>query len=282
MVSLDSSSRFCLLVQLLLLLGTSAARAFAYYPTKSRCHRSHHRMLSAATASSVSNELGLSSQSWLRRLTNLRGGQNHEDEVLEKSASAAADEETSTLSGRKDTIMDRAAGHLSAIFVPAKSLLASIATNYGTLLEQCPIPTKSGTAGITFFLSDILAQRIEGRNKTSAKEKSSGPKLNWTRLSSATAIGIFYFGPAAHYWYETIFQILPETTLVSSKFYLGRYLKLCHTTIQSTISPSPLTVFADSLAKGGPRSADLRSCFYMRLLRIEPDASGKVLDVQLV
>ena len=87
---------------------------------------------------------------------------------------------------------------------------------YGSSLVARPILTKSITAGSIFALSDYLAQRLE----------NSKEKLNWTRMVSGGLVGLLYFGPAAHYWYEMIFRLLPGTTLVSTlqKAALGQLL----------------------------------------------------------
>ena len=77
---------------------------------------------------------------------------------------------------------------------------------YSNAIQQKPILTKSITAGIVFGLSDYLAQRVE----------NTGKKYNWTRTITSIAVGLFYFGPAAHAWYNWIFQILPGTSLFST------------------------------------------------------------------
>ena len=86
----------------------------------------------------------------------------------------------------------------------ATTPLASFAKFYVNSLSSSPILTKSITAGCMFTLSDYLAQKVE---KT---------KLNPTRLWTAGAVGLFYFGPAAHAWYEMIFRILPGTGMIST------------------------------------------------------------------
>ena len=42
--------------------------------------------------------------------------------------------------------------------------------------------------------------------------------MDWTRLISTTLVGLLYFGPAAHYWYEWIFRLLPGTGLASTLY----------------------------------------------------------------
>lgn len=102
-------------------------------------------------------------------------------------------------------------------FVPGLAAVGSFATNLGRVytqqLDQRPILTKSYTAGLIFGLSDYIAQKIE---QPSDAEES--PKLDLTRLLASTLVGLLYFGPAAHYWYEMIFRLLPGTSLLSTMY----------------------------------------------------------------
>jgi protein Mpv17 len=97
--------------------------------------------------------------------------------------------------------------------VPKFSMITGAFATAGKIycqqLEQRPILTKSYTAGLIFGLSDYLAQRIE---RPSESEKS----MVLTRLLASTLVGLLYFGPAAHYWYELIFRVLPGTSLLST------------------------------------------------------------------
>jgi protein Mpv17 len=86
--------------------------------------------------------------------------------------------------------------------------LLSLGKQYSLALEQAPIVTKSVTAGCIFLLSDYLAQRLE-------KKEAKGP-YNWTRTLTTAAVGLFYFGPAAHAWYGMIFRAFPGTGLLST------------------------------------------------------------------
>lgn len=94
-------------------------------------------------------------------------------------------------------------------FSAISTLFGSIGKFYSSQLDLRPITTKSWTAGLIFALSDYLAQWIE---KSKEEERSFDTK----RLVFATIIGAFYFAPAAHYWYETIFRILPGKGLLST------------------------------------------------------------------
>lgn len=93
-------------------------------------------------------------------------------------------------------------------FAMLTTSLASVGKIYSQQLELRPIATKSITAGLIFGLSDYLAQRID---RTEKKEK-----LNVTRTLASALVGFLYFGPAAHYWYEMIFYLLPGTSLIST------------------------------------------------------------------
>lgn len=104
----------------------------------------------------------------------------------------------------------------ASLSVPAASkaivALTSVGKYYSQQLELRPILTKSYTAGFIFGLSDFFAQKIERSNDVNG----SGSKMDWTRLITSVLVGLLYFGPAAHYWYEWIFRLLPATTLVST------------------------------------------------------------------
>ncbi|VEU40542.1 unnamed protein product [Pseudo-nitzschia multistriata] len=92
--------------------------------------------------------------------------------------------------------------------------LTSVGACYSKQLESRPILTKSYTAGLIFGLSDYFAQKIESSNDVNGSSSS----MNWTRVITSTLVGLLYFGPAAHYWYEWIFKLLPGTTLASTLY----------------------------------------------------------------
>lgn len=143
------------------------------------------------------------------RLLGLRGG-NQERPIKDSEPSQADSDSLSQTKTR-----------LSSSLAPMASALASLGTKYGSYLQQYPIRTKSLTAGAIFALSDWLAQRLE-----TSSDDSSPKKTNWTRTISSALVGLLYFGPAAHAWYETIFKLLPGTSLVSTlqKAALGQLL----------------------------------------------------------
>lgn len=76
---------------------------------------------------------------------------------------------------------------------------------YAAALAHHPIYTKSVTACGIFALSDYLAQRLEGNKQ----------QVDVKRVTCTALVGLLYFGPAAHNWYETIFRLLPGTSLVT-------------------------------------------------------------------
>jgi hypothetical protein len=94
------------------------------------------------------------------------------------------------------------------------NVLRQWSSQYTFYLQQYPIRTKSVTAGLIFAMSDLLAQVL---TKSSDKDDNDATtKIVWTRVLSSAAVGFFYFGPAAHYWYSWIFRILPSTSLFST------------------------------------------------------------------
>ncbi len=130
----------------------------------------------------------------------------------------------------------------SATFLaPIAAAFQIVGSSYSKSLVAYPIITKSLTAGLTFFLSDYTAQQIE--KPKDEKEKNEW-KHDWTRTLTSAAVGLFYFGPAAHAWYEMIFAILPGTGLFSTlqKAILGQLI----------FGPAFTCVFfATSLMQGG-------------------------------
>ena len=87
--------------------------------------------------------------------------------------------------------------------------VGSLAASYGAALSTNPILTKSVTAGAIFGLSDATAQTI-----------SSDGGRDWARTAVSCLVGLCYFGPAAHAWYDTVFRLFPEggvkSTLIKS------------------------------------------------------------------
>eukprot|EP00527_Entomoneis_sp_CCMP2396_P009414 CAMPEP_0198138574 /NCGR_PEP_ID=MMETSP1443-20131203/1960_1 /TAXON_ID=186043 /ORGANISM="Entomoneis sp., Strain CCMP2396" /LENGTH=317 /DNA_ID=CAMNT_0043800395 /DNA_START=221 /DNA_END=1174 /DNA_ORIENTATION=- len=151
----------------------------------------------------------------------LRGGQQtvvqeeslpedtNEDKPSESSSSVMSNDEKTQTSNMGAAVVASS----------STSMLTAIGKSYGSALSGHPIMTKSVTAGIIFAISDYLAQKFEA---SSSKNNGNGkggaattPKYNWTRTLTSMAVGLFYFGPAAHFWYGMIFRVFPGTSLLS-------------------------------------------------------------------
>lgn len=155
-------------------------------------------------------------------IAKLRGGEEGAEEVV--SVTDDSPPITETGSEQQPPPPQTVVTSSAAAAMPKLSILttalATVGKKYSSQLERRPILTKSYTAGLIFGLSDYLAQRIE---QSGGEDKKP---LDRTRLLVSTAVGLFYFGPAAHYWYEMIFQLLPGTGLISTiqKAVLGQLL----------------------------------------------------------
>lgn len=100
--------------------------------------------------------------------------------------------------------------------------LASLGAAYSQSLAVRPIITKSLTASAIFALSDVVAQRI---TKDSDR----------TRTITSTLVGLFYFGPALHYWLQWITGLIPG---------FGVKATICKTLLgQSIFGPTITCVF---------------------------------------
>ena len=161
----------------------------------------------------------------------LRGGAEGEDESVmpedgDDAPSAVDDDvesvdESPTSAKSADIIVEEPAPTsgkspsvaLAAALTPVTSVLRSAGTSYSNLLTARPILTKAITASVIFGLSDWSAQQLEGKDDADGTKQK---KKDWTRIVTASLVGLLYFGPAAHVWYEKIFQILPGTSLVST------------------------------------------------------------------
>jgi protein Mpv17 len=75
--------------------------------------------------------------------------------------------------------------------------LASLGSAYAASLAARPIITKSMTSAAIFGLSDVAAQKIGG-SFDDAK-----------RTLTSILVGLFYFGPALHYWLQIITAVIP-------------------------------------------------------------------------
>jgi len=155
-----------------------------------------------------------------------RGGEQDAPAVEEPVPDGSLQEtnQEATTSSSTSTTAKAASTSIASAPVVSKLLgaFAAIGKSYSAHLEMRPILTKSCTAGLIFGLSDLLAQNIEGGSSKS----EDGNKLDWTRMIATTLVGLLYFGPAAHYWYEWIFRLIPGTSLVSTiyKAFWGQVL----------------------------------------------------------
>lgn len=190
-------------VRLLLVLGLCCP-SFSFSSTV-------HKFPVKASNQKKLSSIALSSPDFV----SLRGG--NQEEAAESTTDSAVDE-TEEAPSTPIPADSTSETRLSLSLTPMASKLAALGAAYGASLEKNPIPTKSVTAGAIFALSDWLAQRLE--------RKSDNTSTDWKRTMSSALVGLLYFGPAAHLWYETIFKLLPGTSLVSTlqKAALGQLL----------------------------------------------------------
>jgi protein Mpv17 len=204
-----------------LLLVTAVARAFSYsaLPRSSRTTTFAQGATGARSLSSIqphrSNTAFLS----------IRGGQQDvgEADILDTEDFADNIDSTPTEDITIDSTPTEEENVVEPLQVQLKAAsvgtlgtmaasLARVGSFYGNALESSPVLTKSITAGFIFALSDYLAQKFEA---SSAATKEKKIRLNLTRIATSAAVGLLYFGPAAHVWYSWIFRILPGTSLFS-------------------------------------------------------------------
>ena len=82
----------------------------------------------------------------------------------------------------------------------------NLVRSYSDALVSSPILTKSLTSGVIFTASDLSAQAIS---------PPDGGQ-DWKRTIASGLVGLLYFGPAAHYWFQTVFELFPATTIKST------------------------------------------------------------------
>ena len=178
---------------------------------------------------------GVSARRGLGHVLPLRGGAEGEEDVV---AAAGGEEDVSPEAVAEEKVEDAIVEEpapvsatkspsvaLAGALAPITSVLQSAGASYSNLLNTRPILTKAVTACVIFGLSDWSAQQIEGGGSSDA-DQDKKKKKDWTRIITASLVGLLYFGPAAHAWYEKIFQILPGTSLISTlqKAALGQLL----------------------------------------------------------
>jgi len=138
----------------------------------------------------------------------LRGGD--QDEIVDDIVSQCSEEEKASLS---------TFGKLA--YVAIVPPLSSFASFYALQLRTRPIQTKSVTAGVIFGMSDYFAQTIE-RNKSDGEKKA----IVQSRILTTFLVGLLIFGPAANWWYYTMFKLWPSTAFVPTliKALLGQLI----------------------------------------------------------
>ncbi len=99
--------------------------------------------------------------------------------------------------------------------------LSSFASFYAHQLRTRPIYTKSITASVIFGMSDYFAQTIE-RNKSGGEKET----IVKSRILTGMLVGLLVFGPAANWWYSTMFKLWPSTDLLPTliKAFMGQLL----------------------------------------------------------
>jgi protein Mpv17 len=144
----------------------------------------------------------------------VRGGQQQEHQ-LHQDIDVIHDEPVDDSEGRTlPTIEKQESNPVAMASALPMTLVHRFGQFYAKSLQSYPIRTKSITACAIFALSDIMAQRLEKSDSSSSSSSSSS--LQWSRIMASALVGLLYFGPAAHFWYEWIFRILPGTSLVST------------------------------------------------------------------
>ena len=94
---------------------------------------------------------------------------------------------------------------------------ADLGAAYALALSSHPIITKSITSSTIFALSDVVGQSID---------PPPGGGLDVKRTVTSALVGLLYFGPALHYWLETISRLVPGFTVKATliKTLLGQSL----------------------------------------------------------
>jgi len=149
-----------------------------------------------------------------------RGGQiesDGSDEVIDLDAPEVPEPVLVQAATIETATAAKSASLPMGFLAPLALAFQAAGSSYSSAITAYPIMTKSITAGVTFFLSDYTAQRIERpKDKVDKDAKKAVWKHDWTRTLVSCAVGLFYFGPAAHVWYEWIFSVLPGTSLAST------------------------------------------------------------------
>ncbi|CAK0910998.1 unnamed protein product [Prorocentrum cordatum] len=105
--------------------------------------------------------------------------------------------------GRRPPLAAALAGGTASVPAPG-GLLAAVGASYSQALVAHPIPAKSLTAGLLFAGADAAAQRIE-----------AAKGLDKRRVGASAAVGLMFFGPAAHLWFRWVLRLVPGHGLLS-------------------------------------------------------------------
>jgi len=232
MLLLLHSTRFLFLGGLLLICPTvafsrSASPLFLSKHSLKQHTAAEYKPVTTSTSSLHATTTATAAIHSSSHLFRFRGGGQQEEEqvVVDLEEDAPTTPEQDTVAATQKVLPPASGTKRSAsllAFLPT-SAIASLGKMYASSLESSPILTKSVTAGILFALSDMVAQRFE--NKSSSQDdddddddhqQTAPPSLDAIRMISSGLVGLLYFGPAAHAWYNMIFQLLPGTSLIST------------------------------------------------------------------
>lgn len=88
------------------------------------------------------------------------------------------------------------------------SRITNLAAAYAASLKIRPILTKSITSCFMFGLSDWMAQSLSS--------SSTAATIDWSRTYTFMLVGLLYFGPCAHWWYNLMFRLFPSPVIWST------------------------------------------------------------------
>lgn len=186
---------------------------------------------------SISDSSSTSKALLMTNIIHLRCGQ--QDSIRNPVISSQSNE--NEFNAAMDSTQKFTKHHASMMVGSITPHLQSLGKSYSQMLQQYPIRTKFITAGCIFALSAIVAQLLEKRGDADASKQTG---ILWSRVLSSSLVGLIYYGPAAHYWYQWVFHILPGASLTSAlqKALLGQLI----------FGPAfTCTFFATSLVQSG-------------------------------
>lgn len=154
--------------------------------------------------------------------TEVEGPYTQDSEDVLYSSSAAVTNDSNSREKENGSKSAQSFSTLTSVAVVAP--LSSLASFYAHQLKTRPIQTKSVTAGIIFGLSDYFAQTIQRGDGGDGIEKKTA--IVQSRILTNFLVGLVIFGPAANWWYSTMFKLWPSTALLPTliKAFLGQLL----------------------------------------------------------